>query len=277
MEIWDLYTKHRNKTGKDHLRGKKIPDGYYHLVVHVWIRNKQGAYLISQRAVNRPTCPLMWECVGGSVLKGEESVDGAIREVKEEVGIDLAPSQGKKIFTKIRNAFQDIMDVWLFDYNGEIQIENATTDEVADCQWMSVDDIKKLYDSGKLVPTLDYFFCAFHDAIPDYSDVIGKTVSGKVDRPIGSQHPRHPDMKYPVNYGHVEGIMAADGAEQDVYILGTDEPLHEFEGNVIKVFHRFNDIEDKWIVSVSGADIPEDQILGDIAFQEQFFYGKLYG
>lgn len=71
--------------------------------------------------------------------------------------------------------------------------------------------------------------------------------------------------------------MAADGAEQDVYILGTDEPLHEFEGNVIKVFHRFNDIEDKWIVSVNGADIPEDQILGDIAFQEQFFYGKLYG
>ena len=68
MEIWDLYTKHRNKTGKDHLRGKKIPDGYYHLVVHVWIRNKQGAYLISQRAVDRPTCPLMWECVGGSHL-----------------------------------------------------------------------------------------------------------------------------------------------------------------------------------------------------------------
>ena len=139
MEIWDLYTKHRNKTGKDHLRGKKIPDGFYHLVVHVWIRNKQGAYLISQRAASRPTFPLMWECVGGSVLKGEESVDGAIREVKEEVGIDLAPSQGKKIFTKIRNAFQDIMDVWLFAYDGEIQIEKATTDEVADCKWMSAD------------------------------------------------------------------------------------------------------------------------------------------
>ena len=84
MEIWDLYTKYRKKTGKEQIRGAQIPEGYYHLVVHVWIRNKQGAYLISQRAANRPTCPLMWECVGGSVLKGEESVDGAIREVKEE-------------------------------------------------------------------------------------------------------------------------------------------------------------------------------------------------
>lgn len=277
MEIWDLYTKYRNKTGKEHIRGAQIPEGYYHLVVHVWIRNKKGAYLISQRAANRPTFPLMWECVGGSVLKGEESVNGAIREAKEEVGIDLEPSQGKKIFTKIRKSFQDMMDVWLFEYDGEIQMEKATTDEVAICKWMSVDDIKKLHDSGKLVYTLDYFFYAFNDEIPDYSHVIGKTVSVKVDRPIGSQHPGHPDMKYPVNYGHVEGVMTADGADQNVYILGTDEPLHEFEGKVIKVFHRFNDKEDQWIVSANGADIPEDNILGDIAFQEQLFYGKLYG
>lgn len=86
MEIWDLYTKYREKTGKEHVRGKQIPDGYYHLVVHVWIRNRKGEYLISQRAANRPTFPLMWECIGGSVLKGESSIEGAIREVKEEVG-----------------------------------------------------------------------------------------------------------------------------------------------------------------------------------------------
>lgn len=282
MEIWDLYTKYREKTGKEHVRGKQIPKGYYHLVVHVWIRNKKGEYLISQRAASRQAFPLMWECVGGSVLKGEESVDGAIREAKEEVGIVLEPSQGKKLFSKVRDViddqpFQDIVDVWLFEYDGEVQLESATTDEVADCKWMSVDDIKRLYDRGKLVYTLDYCFCALNPDTPDYSDVIGKTVSGKVDRPLGSRHPQNPDMVYPVNYGYVEGVMAEDGAEQDVYIFGTDEPLSEFEGKVIKVFHRFNDIEDKWIVSLNGADIPEDKILGDIAFQEQFFYGKLYG
>lgn len=80
-EKWDLYTKYREKTGKEHIRGEKIPEGFYHLTVHVWIRNYKGEYLISRRSANRPTFPLMWECVGGAVLMGESSVDGAIREV----------------------------------------------------------------------------------------------------------------------------------------------------------------------------------------------------
>ena len=46
----------------------------------MWIRNSKGQYLISQRSANRPTYPLMWECVGGSVVKGEDSLQGAIRE-----------------------------------------------------------------------------------------------------------------------------------------------------------------------------------------------------
>lgn len=61
-----------------------------------------------------------------------------------------------------------------------------------------------------------------------------------------------------------------------MYVFGTDEPLKRFEGKVVKVFHRFNDLEDKWIVSLDGQDIPDEKVLGDIAFQEQFFYGKLY-
>ena len=70
MEKWDLYTKYRENTGKEHIRGEAIPDGFYHLVVHVWIRNSKGEYLISQRSANRPTFPLMWECAGGSVIEG---------------------------------------------------------------------------------------------------------------------------------------------------------------------------------------------------------------
>lgn len=281
-ELWDLYTKYREKTGKEQVRGEPIPEGYYHLVVHVWIRNRQGQYLISQRSASRPTHPLLWECVGGSVLKGESSLDGAVREVKEEVGITLDPSAGKRVFTKIRNAadgklFQDILDVWLFSCDGLPQLNQATTDEVAACKWMNASEIKQLYDDGKLVSTLDYFFCAFEKAEPDYSGILGKTVRGKIDRPIGSHHPRHPDIVYPVNYGYVEGVTGGDGEEQDVYVLGTEKPLTEFEGKVIRVFHRFNDNEDKWIVSLDGSDLPDDKILGDITFQEQYFYGKLFG
>ena len=98
-EIWDLYDENRELLGKDHVRGEQLPIDGYHLVVHVWIRNSKGEYLISQRSANRPTFPLMWECVGGSVVKGEDSLQGAIREVKEEVGVDLNPESGQVLFT----------------------------------------------------------------------------------------------------------------------------------------------------------------------------------
>lgn len=284
MEVWDLYTKYREKTGKEHIRGEKIPEGCYHLAVHVWIRNNKGEYLISQRSADRPTFPLMWECVGGSVIKGESSIEGAIREVKEEVGLDLEQEAGKLLFSKIRGtdvryeckAYNDIMDVWLFNYSGEVQLEAATTSEVADCKWMTVSEIRKLYEEKKLVPTLDYFFCAIEADEMDYSHIIGKIVKGTVDRPLGTAHPRNPRMIYPINYGYVDGVFAGDGAEQDVYLFGTDKALKNFEGKVIAVWHRFDDVEDKWIVSLSGEDIAEEKILGDISFQEQFFYGKLY-
>ncbi len=110
----------------------------------------------------------------------------------------------------------------------------------------------------------------------DYALVLGKRVSGTVDRPLGSRHPRHPEMVYPINYGYVDGIMAGDGAEQDVYIFGSDHPLRTFSGVVVGVYHRLNDCEDKWIVSVNGETPPREKILDAIAFQEQYFMGELY-
>ncbi|MDD6178614.1 MAG: NUDIX domain-containing protein [Clostridium sp.] len=287
MEKWDLYTKYREKTGKEHIRGEEIPEGLYHLVVHVWIRNSRGEYLLSRRAADRPTYPFFWETVGGSVLQGETSIEGAVREVKEEVGITLSPESGQLAFTKIRDTvngekFRDILDVWVFYYDGEADLTAATTKEVAECKWLRSDQIYDLFQEQKLVPTLDYFFSAFSGPIPHYRDIIGKWVSGKVDRPLGMHRadvaapsPKA-DMVYAVNYGYIDGVKAADGEEQDAYIFGTEELLTTFEGKVIKVYHRFNDIEDKWIVSLTGEDIPDEKILGDIAFQEQYFYGKLY-
>lgn len=163
MEIWDLYNEKRELTGRDHIRGEVIPDGYYHMVVHVWIRNSKGEYLISQRSADRPTFPLMWECVGGSVTKGEDSLAGALRETQEEVGLTLSPGDGKLVHSvvgRIVNGvkFADILDVWLFEYDGPVSLEQATTQEVARVAWMTKDEIKELLDAGKLVHTLEYFF-----------------------------------------------------------------------------------------------------------------------
>ena len=163
MEVWDLYDENKKLTGKYCVRGNEIPDNFYHLVVHVWIKNSRGEYLISQRAESRPSYPLMWECVGGSVLMGENSLQGAIRETKEEVGIDLKETDGKLVYTKVRKKvngkkFSDIMDVWLFEYDGEIKLENATTDEVRDTRWMKREEIKQSFENKEMVPTLSYFF-----------------------------------------------------------------------------------------------------------------------
>ena len=168
MELWDLYNKDRELIGKTHVRGEAIPEGCFHLVVHVWIRNKHGEYLISQRSANRPTFPLMWECVGGSVTAGEDSLAGALREVFEEVGIELNPTSGRVVFSRVRDViggkrFGDIMDVWLFDFDGDADLDTATTDEVADARWMRVEEIRTLYEEGKLVHTLDYFFTEFNE------------------------------------------------------------------------------------------------------------------
>ncbi len=164
IEVWDLYDKNRKLTGQEHIRGSgPIPDNQYHLVVHVWLRNSEGKYLIAQRAAHRESNPLMWECQGGSVLKGESSLDGALREVFEEVGVRLEPESGTLVFSHIRDVvnsvrFGDIMDVWLFNCDDEANLIDATTDEVAQTKWATVDEIKELFDTGKFVNTLQYFF-----------------------------------------------------------------------------------------------------------------------
>ena len=162
-EIWDLYNENRELLGKDHVRGEQLPIDGYHLVVHVWIRNSKGQYLISQRSANRPTNPLMWECVDGSVVKGEDSLQGVLREVKEEVGIDLLPEKGQVVLSDIKKiefgkVVNKIVDVWLFDYDGEVDLGNATTDEVAQVAWMNREQIKELFEQEVFVGTLEYFF-----------------------------------------------------------------------------------------------------------------------
>lgn len=101
--------------------------------------------------------------------------------------------------------------------------------------------------------------------------IIGQTVKVKIDRPLGSFHPKHPDIYYPVNYGYVEGIIAPDGEEQDVYVLGVDEPLKEFTGRIIAVIHRLDDIEDKWVATPENVNFTKEEIMERVHFQEQFF------
>ena len=101
--------------------------------------------------------------------------------------------------------------------------------------------------------------------------MIGKTVTVTVDRPLGSFHPKDPDIFYPVNYGYIEGILAPDGEEQDAHIIGVDIPVATFTGDVIAIIHRRDDVEDKWVVAPTGISFSEDEIRRLTHFQEHYF------
>ena len=105
--------------------------------------------------------------------------------------------------------------------------------------------------------------------------MIGEMVTVTVDRPLGSYHPKHPDIYYPVNYGYVAGILAGDGEEQDAYILGVEEAVREFTGKVVAVIHRLDDVEDKWVVCPENAMFSKEEIMEKVWFQEQYFHSEI--
>lgn len=96
-------------------------------------------------------------------------------------------------------------------------------------------------------------------------------ITARIDRPLGSRHPRHPDLIYPVNYGEVVGVPAPDGDWQDAYILGVDVPLTTFTGRRIAIIHRLDDVEEKWVLAPEGMSFTAAEIMEAVRFQEQYF------
>ena len=91
-------------------------------------------------------------------------------------------------------------------------------------------------------------------------DYLNKEVVVKIDRPLGSKHPKH-GFIYIVNYGFIPHTVSGDGEELDAYVLGCFEAVQEFKGKVIALIHRTNDDDDKLIV------VPKDVT----EFQERYF------
>lgn len=108
----------------------------------------------------------------------------------------------------------------------------------------------------------------------DARTYLNKIVSVKIDRPIGSRHPKY-DYIYPVNYGYVPNTVSGDGEELDCYVLGVFEPLKEFDGKCIALIHRVNDNDDKLIIVPENREMDNKEIEALIEFQERFFKHQL--
>ena len=101
--------------------------------------------------------------------------------------------------------------------------------------------------------------------------MLGKTVKVIIDRPLGTYHPKHKDLYYPINYGYIEGVIAPDGEEQDAYVLGVDVPVREFTGKIIAIIKRFDDVEEKWVVAPEDMAFTKEEIMKQVEFQEKYF------
>lgn len=99
---------------------------------------------------------------------------------------------------------------------------------------------------------------------------LGKIITVKIDRPLGSHHPEH-NFRYPINYGYVPNHPAPDGDCLDAYVLGVEKPVQTFTGKCIAIIHRTDDNDDKLVLAPSKTHFKADEILAAVKFQEQYF------
>ena len=101
-------------------------------------------------------------------------------------------------------------------------------------------------------------------------DFLNKIVKVKMDRKLGSLHPKHGFM-YLLNYGYIPGTLSGDNEKLDAYVVGVFDAVDEFEGRVIAVIHRTNDHDDKLVVAPENVNYTDEQIIALTEFQERFF------
>ena len=156
MEQWDLYTRERQKTGELHIRGEKMPPERYHLVVQVVIFGSDGRMLIQQRQKDKIGWPEMWDfSAAGSAVAGDSSVDAAVREVQEELGVTLEPEELSPALTMYGDSF--FCDIYLVEKDVAIENLRLQESEVQAARWASEEDILALAAQGQFVPWIADF------------------------------------------------------------------------------------------------------------------------
>ena len=155
MEQWNLYDKHRNLLPDVHIRGNQIPEGMYHLVVHICVFNELGQMLICQRTDDREVWPSYWDVsAAGSVLINENSAQAACRETYEEIGLSHDFEQEQVYFTiHGKDWFSD----WYLIETDSNQSFIAQKEEVAQMKWANCSDILKMKKEGTFIPYHDGF------------------------------------------------------------------------------------------------------------------------
>lgn len=151
MEYFDVVDINKNKTNKVLPRGENLQKGEYNVGVEVWIITSNNELLITQRSPLK-SHPLQWEVPGGCLIAGETSVEGAVRELKEEIGLDIDIKKLHFITTSLyKYQFVDIFTIKLDVSLSELTLQN---EEISDARLVSLSEFLKLNSETQIVPSV---------------------------------------------------------------------------------------------------------------------------
>lgn len=151
MELWDLYDAERCLTGKTMQRGEPMPEGMYHLVVHVCIFNSKGEMLIQQRQPFKRGWSNLWDItMGGSAVQGDSSWQAAEREVQEELGLTIH-LQGVRPHMSV-NFDHGFDDFYLIQQDVDLDQLRLQPEEVQAVRWATKEDILAMIEAGTFIP-----------------------------------------------------------------------------------------------------------------------------
>ncbi len=151
MELFDLYTADREKTGQTMVRGEPTPEGFFRLVVHVCIFHPDGKMLIQQRQPFKQGWSNLWDVtVGGSAVSGDTSRSAAERETREELGLSIDLSEVRPTLTiDWEHGFDDF---YVLTLPVDIQSLHLQYEEVQRVRWAALEEILQMIDDGKFIP-----------------------------------------------------------------------------------------------------------------------------
>lgn len=149
MELWDILDKTGAKTGRTMVRGEPQRPGDYYLAVHIWIKNGKGEYLIQRRDDEKPLWPGMWAATGGAAITGETSLQAALREVEEELGIQADAAHMQLLERMKREGW--FTDIWMLEQDFPIQSVVMQRGEVSAVAWASPARIREMAALGEFV------------------------------------------------------------------------------------------------------------------------------
>ncbi len=146
-EYWDVYNEQRLPMGKLHKRGNPLKDGEYHLVVDIVVINTDGRLLIDRRSPKKRNCPNYWEFTSGSVLAGEESRQGAVRELSEELGIKV--DADRLIMLGKSQLDHRLVDTYMLIAPVDLSELILQEGEVAEAKLVSLQQLDEICRTGK--------------------------------------------------------------------------------------------------------------------------------